>query len=57
MPTYPEESSYNVRTASVLDTPIVVAGIVIGCVVALWLLRRGFRGVGIPGIGSVSLGR
>lgn len=56
MPNYPEET-YNVRTAGVLDTPIVVAGIVIGCVVALWLLRRGFRGVGIPGVGSVSLGR
>lgn len=56
MPTYPEEGTYNVRTG-VLDTPIVVAGIVIGCVVALWLLRRGFRGVGIPGIGSVSLGK
>lgn len=56
MPTYGEER-YNVKTASVFDTPYAVAGIVIGCVVALWLLRRGFRGVGIPGVGSVSLGR
>jgi hypothetical protein len=57
MPVYEEQMNNNVRTAGVLDTPIVVAGIVIGCVIALWLLRRGFRGVGIPGVGSVSLGR
>lgn len=56
MPTYGEET-YNVRTANMLDTPYAVAGIVIGCVIALWLLRRGFRGVGIPGVGSLSLGR
>lgn len=53
---YGEETN-NVRMPGVFDTPMAVAGIVIGCVVALWLLRRGFRGVGIPGVGSVSLGR
>lgn len=37
-------------------TEHAVAGIVIGCVVALWLLRRGFRGVGIPGVASVKVG-
>lgn len=30
-------------------TEHAVAGIVLGCLVALILLRRGFRGVGIPG--------
>lgn len=39
------------------NTEHAVAGIVIGCVIALILLRRGFRGVGIPGVGSVGIGR
>lgn len=38
------------------NTEHAVAGIVIGCVVALILLRRGFRGVGIPGVASVKVG-
>jgi hypothetical protein len=33
-----------------------VAGLVIGCLIALILLRKGFRGVGIPGVGSASIG-
>jgi hypothetical protein len=37
-------------------TEHAVAGIVIGCVIALVLLRRGFRGVGIPGVASVKVG-
>jgi hypothetical protein len=56
MPTYNEETQH-VRTAGLMDTPYAVAGIVIGCVLALWLLRRGFRGVGLPGVGNVSLGK
>lgn len=51
------EMQNNVRMPGVFDTPFAVAGIVIGCVVALWLLRRGFRGVGLPGVGSVSIGK
>lgn len=39
-----------------MNTEHAVAGIVIGCVIALVLLRRGFRGVGIPGVGSVKVG-
>lgn len=39
-----------------VTTERVVAGIVIGCLVALILLRRGFRGVSIPGVGSASVG-
>lgn len=39
------------------NTEHAVAGLVIGCLVALILLRRGFRGVGMPGVGSVNIGR
>jgi hypothetical protein len=56
MPTYADET-HPVKGAGVFDTPYAVAGIVIGCVIALWLLRRGFRGVGIPGVASVNIGR
>lgn len=56
MPTYSEETQ-NVRVPGIMDTPYAVAGIVIGCVLALWLLRRGFRGVGIPGVGNLSIGK
>ena len=38
-------------------TERATAAIVIGCLVALILLRRGFRGVGIPGVGSAAIGR
>ncbi len=31
-------------------TPRAAAGLVIGSVVALWLLRRGFRGVSVGGV-------
>jgi hypothetical protein len=40
-----------------VTTERAAAGIVIGCLVALILLRRGFRGVGVPGVGSVGIGR
>jgi hypothetical protein len=43
-----------VKTAG-FDTQHAVAGIVIGCLVALILLRRGFRGVSVPGVGNVGL--
>lgn len=46
-----------VKGSNGVTTERAVAGIVIGCVIALWLLRRGFRGVGIPGVGGVSIGR
>jgi len=36
-----------------VSTEYATGAIVIGCVIALWLLRRGFRGVGIPGVASV----
>lgn len=51
---------YNASENPVKDgswgTEHAVAGIVIGCIVALALLRRGFRGVGIPGVAAVKVG-
>lgn len=41
--------------ATGISTEHVVAGLVLGCLLALILIRRGFRGVGVPGIGSVGL--
>lgn len=32
-------------------TPHAAAGIVLGCMAALWLIRRGFRGVSVGGAG------
>lgn len=40
-----------------ISTEHAVAALVIGCLVALILIRRGFRGVGIPGVGSVGIAR
>lgn len=39
-----------------LTTEHAAAVVVIGSLVALILVRRGFRGVGIPGVGGVRLG-
>ena len=44
-----------VQTGGGLTTERAVAGLVIGCLVALILLRRGFRGVGIPGVASIGI--
>lgn len=41
---------YAVSTGS-LDTPRAAAGIVIGSLIALILIRRGFRGVNLGGVG------
>lgn len=37
-------------------TEHAAAVIVIGSLVGLILLRRGFRGVGVPGVGSIGVG-
>lgn len=42
--------------ANGLTTERAVAGLVIGCLIALILIRRGFRGVGIPGVGAARIG-
>lgn len=44
------------NAASGLDTEHAAAVLVIGSLALLMLVRRGFRGVGIPGVGSVNIG-
>lgn len=39
-----------------VTTEYAAAALVIGALAALILIRRGFRGVSIPGVGSVSAG-
>jgi hypothetical protein len=39
-----------------ISTEYATAALVFGCLAALFLLRRGFRGVSIPGVGSVGVG-
>lgn len=40
-----------------VKTEYAAAGLVIGALVALWLIRRGFGiGAGIPGVASVKIG-
>lgn len=48
-----QSGSGGVKFAGV-STEYATAAIVIGCLLALMLIRRGFRGVSIPGVGSVS---
>lgn len=45
-----------VRSGSGLTTEHAAAVVVIGSLVFLIFIRRGFRGVGIPGVGGVKLG-
>ena len=47
MPSNPEDRT---NSGGGIQTEHVVAGIVIGCLVALILLRRGFRGVNVGGL-------
>lgn len=44
-----DDQQYGVQTSG-LDAPRAVAGLVIGAVLALWLISRGFRGVSAGGI-------
>jgi hypothetical protein len=53
---YAEDRRNPVTNSGGVTTERAVAGLVIGCLVALILIRRGFRGVGIPGVGSARLG-
>jgi hypothetical protein len=43
-------------SGSGLTTEHAAAVVVIGSLVFLILIRRGFRGVGVPGVGGVKLG-
>jgi hypothetical protein len=56
MPAYDTEMSNPIRMSG-WNTEHAVGAIVIGCLLALILLRRGFRGVNVPGVGGVNLGR
>lgn len=56
MVAYQEDMTNPVTGVGGITTERAVAGLVIGCLVALILVRRGFRGVGIPGVGGVKLG-
>lgn len=38
-----------------VSTEYATAGIVLGCLVALIFIRRGFRGINLPGVGGVSV--
>jgi hypothetical protein len=49
MPAQDSEMSTN-SVGSTLDTPMAAAGLVIGALVALILLKRGFRGVNVGGV-------
>jgi len=54
---YSDSSSmtHPVKGFAGITTEYATAALVIGCLVALVLIRRGFRGVGIPGVASVGL--
>lgn len=54
---YSEDVVHPVKGFSGITTEYAAAALVIGCLVALILIRRGFRGVGIPGVGNVSIAR
>lgn len=49
------EEEYKINS-SAFSTEHAAAVLVIGSLGCLMLLRRGFRGVGVPGVGSVNLG-
>lgn len=56
MVAYEAEMTNPVTGTNGVTTERAVAGLVIGCLIALILIRRGFRGVGIPGVGSARVG-
>lgn len=53
---YSDSPTHPIKGTGPITTEYAVAALVIGCLVALILIRRGFRGVGIPGVGGVSIG-
>lgn len=46
-----------IKAFSGITTEYATGALVIGCLVALILIRRGFRGVGVPGVGNLSIGK
>lgn len=57
MPVVDSEMQNPVSGFRGLTTERATAVLVIGCLIVLILLRRGFRGVGVPGVGSINIGR
>lgn len=55
---YAPQAVNPVKGVQGVTTEYAAAGLVIGALVALFLIRRGFGfGVGIPGVASVNVGR
>lgn len=53
----PDPRNNPVRANGAVTAEYAVAGLVIGCLAALWLIRRGFGiGAGIPGVAAVKIG-
>jgi len=50
------ENRYPVGMASGFTTEHAAAVIVIGSLVFLIAIKRGFRGIGVPGVGGVRIG-
>jgi hypothetical protein len=53
---YSDRERVNPFNGAGVTTEYATAAIVIGCLVALVLIRRGFRGLRVPGVGAVGLG-
>lgn len=53
----PDPRQNPVRGNNGVSTEFAAAGLVIGALVALWLIKRGFGiGAGIPGVAAVKIG-
>ncbi len=53
----PPDARTNPVRGNGVSTEYAAAGLVIGSLVALWLIRRGFGfGAGIPGVAAVKIG-
>lgn len=53
---YSDSPTHPVKDGQGITTEYAAAALVVGCLVALILLKRGFRGVSIPGVGSANIG-
>lgn len=52
-----DAQSTAIKGFSGVTTEYATGALVIACLIALILIRRGFRGVGVPGVGSLSIGK
>lgn len=51
-----DAQSNPIRGFSGITTEYATGALVIACLIALILVRRGFRGVGVPGVGNINIG-